>query len=203
MRQSLTNRVNLAVCGLAIFALMTGCAASTVDVSGPASTVEAPAFLAPDFDPPVLVETADFKLVPLGPELTEIDYRAYMSSIDHLQRTFTRSTNWPHYGLTLDDALVDMQTEQKRFAARESFAYAVLTPDGSRELGSVYVQPSPVDGYDAVVRMWVTKSDFDRGFDRELYSWVQGWIASEWPFENVVYPGRSTSWEEWDALVSE
>ena len=189
--------------GLAALVLITGCAAGTADVSGPTSTVEAPAFVAPAFDPPVLVETADFKLVPLGPELTEIDYRAYMSSIDHLQRTFTRSTNWPHEGLTLDDALIDMQTEQTRFAARESFAYAVLTPDGSRELGSVYVQPSPIDDYDAVVRMWVTKSDYDRGFDRELYSWVQGWIASEWPFENVVYPGRSTSWEEWDALVSE
>ena len=200
MRQSRLKGTQFA--GLAMLVLMTGCAAGTADVSGPASTVEAPAFIAPDFDPPVLVETADFKLVPLSPELTEIDYQAYMSSIDHLQRTFTRSTNWPHDGLTLDDALVDMQTEQRRFAARESFAYAVLTPDGSREIGSVYVQPSPVAGYDAVVRMWVTRSDFDRGFDPELYSWVQGWIASDWPFENVVYPGRSTSWEEWDALVS-
>ena len=45
--------------------------------------------------PPLRVETSDFKLVPLGPELVKIDYDAYMSSIEHLQKTFTRSTSWP------------------------------------------------------------------------------------------------------------
>ena len=45
-----------------------------------------------------------------GPELMEVDYVAYMSSIEHLQKTFTRSTSWPHEGLDMEDALLDMQT---------------------------------------------------------------------------------------------
>lgn len=153
------------------------------------------------FAVPTLVEAGGFKLVPLGPDLVKIDYDAYMSSIEHLQQTFTRSTAWPHPGITDAEAMIDMQTEQARFAQRKSFAYAVLTPDGKRERGCVYVQPSPVPGYGAVVRMWVTKAEYDAGFDSELQAWVMQWVAREWPFAKVAYPGRTISWEQWDALV--
>ena len=155
-----------------------------------------------EFEVPVLAEGDGFRLVPLGPDLVKVDYDAYMSSIDHLQRTFTRSTGWPHDGLTDEDAMQDMLTEQARFEGRESFAYGVLTPDGSRERGSVYVRPSPVEGYDAVVMLWVTKAEYDAGFDAQLYDWVRGWVAAEWPFENVAYPGREIPWGEWDTMVA-
>ena len=49
------------------------------------------AFIPLEFEPPVLVETDDFKLVPLGPDLVDVDFAAYMSSIEHLQQTFSRS----------------------------------------------------------------------------------------------------------------
>ena len=109
------------------------------------------AFIPADFQPPTFVETVDFIVKPLGPELMEIDYVAYMSSIEHLQKNFTRSTSWPHEGLDMEDALLDMQTEEHRFQQRESFAYAVLTPDGKAELGCVYVYPSEKAGFDVVL----------------------------------------------------
>jgi hypothetical protein len=175
----------------------------------PASAAEAPAAKAAPaplvpagFAVPTLAEGPGFKLVPLGPALVKIDYDAYMSSIDHLQKTFTRSTDWPTAGITDADAMKDMETEQGRFQRRESFAYGVLTPDGRRERGSVYVSPSPVPGYDAVVRMWVTKADYDAGFDAELYKWVTGWVQKQWPFAKVAYPGRAIDWATWDALVA-
>lgn len=77
----------------------------------------------------------------------------------------------------------------------------MLTPDGSRERGCVYVYPSTVEGYDAVVTMWVTKAEFDAGFDAELYAWVQTWVQAEWPFAKVAYPGRAIEWAAWDAKV--
>lgn len=172
---------------------------------GVAARAEAPAaaaaLVAPDFAVPMLVETAGFKLVPLGPALVDIDYAAYMSSIAHLQQTFTRSTSWPREGITAAEAMADMESEAARFAARRSFAYAVLTPDGTRERGCVYVSPSPVPGYGAVVRLWVTKAEYDAGFDAELYVWTQQWMAKAWPFASVAYPGRAIAWEEWDALT--
>jgi hypothetical protein len=167
-----------------------------------AETPAPPAWIAPDFAVPTLIEGPGFKLVPLGPALTEVDYRAYMSSIPHLQKTFTRSTGWPHEGLTLKDAALDMETEAGRFDRRESFAYAVLTPDGTRERGCVYVYPGRAGSYDAEVRLWVTAEEYEAGFDAELYAWTKDWIARDWPFRNVAYPGRAIAWEEWDALVA-
>lgn len=154
-----------------------------------------------DFAVPTRVETKGFTIVPLAVELARTDYEAYMSSVEHLQKTFTRSTAWPHEGITDADTIADMENEQGRFRARTSFAYAVLTPDGKRERGCVYVQPSPVPGYDAVVRLWVTKAEYDAGFDRQLYAFVTKWIAQDWPFAKVAYPGRSIDWQTWDGLA--
>lgn len=193
-------------------AALLACLAATTACSGEAATEgaetqaapeEASAFLPAEFAPPVLVEGDGFKLVPLGPELMEIDYQAYMSSIEHLQQTFTRTQAWPREDLTLEDAVADMANEQTRFAERSSFAYGVLTPDGSREMGSVYIRPSPVAGYDAAVSFWTTKADYDAGFDAQLYDWVQQWITQDWPFETVAYPGRAIDWQSWDAMIAE
>ncbi|MDP5102799.1 MAG: twin-arginine translocation pathway signal protein [Erythrobacter sp.] len=182
---------------LALIALSVPLAAAQT----PETTASAPSFVAADFDVPTLVETSGFKLVPLGPDLVDIDFAAYMASIEHLQQTFTRSKGWPRADITAAEAMADMQTEQGRFERRESFAYAVLTPDGTRERGSVYVYPSTIEGYDAVIRLWVTKAEYDAGFDAELYAWTQQWIARDWGFTNPAFPGRAITWEEWDALT--
>ena len=94
----------------------------------------------------------------------------------------------------------DMLNEQGRFDRRESFAYAVLTEDGQREMGCVYVRPSDKAGFDAQVALWVTKADFDAGFDEELFEWTLKWIEEAWPFAEVAYPGRSIAWAAWDKL---
>lgn len=185
-------------------ALLAACtpAAEAPEAESTAETASAESFVAADFAVPTLVEAEGFKLVPLGPDLARVDYEAYMSSIEHLQETFTRSNGWPNADLTDEDAILDMETEAARFEARTSFAYAVLTPDGERERGCIYVYPSPVEGYDAMVRLWVTKAEFDAGFDEELYAWTQEWVAREWPFETVAFPGPAIAWEEWDALTA-
>lgn len=204
--------MNLKMTGAALtlaIAMIAGGPASATTVKAAASAAAVaepqpakPSFIPADFNAPTLVETEDFKLVPLGPDLVGVDFAAYMSSIEHLQTTFTRSTGWPHKDISAADAMQDMENEQARFEGRKSFAYAVLTPDGSRELGSLYVQPSNVEGYDAIVKMWVTKAEYDAGFDAELYDWATRWVETEWPFENVAYPGRAIAWDEWDALVA-
>ena len=195
------NALSLSVAALGLSLSAGSVASEPADAEIAASP--GPAFIPADFDPPTFVEAQGFNLVPLGPDVVEQDYAAYMSSIEHLQQTFTRSTGWPRADLTLADSMVDMETEAARFAARESFAYGVLTPDGQYELGSVYVRPSPVPGYDAVVSLWVTKAQYDAGFDAVLYRWTRDWVAREWPFAKVAYPGREIAWDEWDAMTGE
>ena len=157
-------------------------------------------FVAADFEPPLFVDADEFVLKPLGPELVEVDYAAYMSSIEHIRSTFSTSGTWPHENISMADAMVDMENEQRRFEARESFAYAVLTPDEQIELGCIYVYPSSKKGFDAVIRLWVTKDQFDAGFDSTLYRWTTMWIEDAWPFSAAAYPGRAITWEDWNRL---
>lgn len=158
------------------------------------------AFVIAEFEAPTEIIGWGFKLVPLGPELVDIDYEAYMTSIEHLQSTFSRGGNWPREGITAEEAMQDMLNEQERFENRESFAYAVLTREGDRELGCVYIRPSSKEGYDAQVTLWVTQEEFEKGFDDTLYTWTKYWVEQSWPFNNVAFPGRDIAWEEWDAM---
>ena len=157
-------------------------------------------FIPVDYNPARRIETETFVLIPLGPDLVNQDYAAYMSSIEHLQRTFTRSSTWPHEDITIEDAMKDVLNEQERFTKRESFAYSVLTKDGERELGYVYIRPPNKPGFEAEVSLWVTQEEFDSGFDASLYEWTQLWIADSWPFKTVAYPGRKIEWAEWDKM---
>ena len=145
-------------------------------------------FVPADFKVPVSYTAATFQLKPLGPDLAKHDYDAYMSSIEHLQKTFTHSTNWPNEKVTMADAVKDVEGEISRFNARKSFTYAVLSLDGTKELGCVYISPSRKEGHDASVRMWVTKAEFDKGLEPVVLKEVKAWLARSWPFKNVLYP---------------
>ena len=146
-------------------------------------------FVAPDFPVPASAKMAAYQLVPLGPDLAKHDYDAYMSSIDHLRATFSTGS-WPNDKITMADAVKDVEGEIARFKARKSFTYAVLTLDGKRELGCVYISPSRQPGFDAQVRMWVTKAEFDKGFEAKLRADMKTWIGSAWPFKNVAWPEK-------------
>jgi hypothetical protein len=194
--------MKLGYTGIVVVSAIAVLAAAMARAEAPPKATPAAAFVSPAFAVPTRVATPQFTLVPLGPALAQIDFTAYMASIEHLQTTFTRSTEWPHAGITAADAMGDMEAEQARFRARSSFAYAVLTPDGKRERGCIYVSPSPVAGYDAVVRIWVTKAEYDAGFDAALYKWAADWVKKSWRFKKVAYPGRAIDWRTWDGLVA-
>src|SRR5690606_28476599 len=108
------------------------------------------AFIIAEFEPPTEVGGWGFKLVPLGPDLVDIDYAAYMSSVEHLQQTFSRSGSWPHEGITAEEAMQDMLNEKGRCARPDSLPYAGLPPEGGREHGWGYTRarspPGPGPG---------------------------------------------------------
>ncbi|MBL8242336.1 MAG: hypothetical protein JNM66_33230 [Bryobacterales bacterium] len=145
-------------------------------------------FVPASYNVPESYTAKTFQLKPLGPELAKHDYDAYMSSIEHLHKTFSPGGRWPNDKITMADALKDVEGEIARFRARRSFTYAVLSLDGTRELGCVYISPSRKDGYDAAVRLWVTKAEFEKGLQPLLLGEVKAWLAKSWPFKNVLYP---------------
>jgi hypothetical protein len=99
----------------------------------------APVFaqMVPDsFQPPRSYTGKNFRLVPLGPDVAQLDFNACMGSI----------------------------------------------------------------GYDAVAAIWVTKDQFDKGFETQLLADMKAWLNTGWPFKKVAWPNRDIPMAEWGAL---
>ena len=47
---------------------------------------------------------------------------------------------------------------------------------------------------------WVTKDQFDKGFEAILYREMKAWLAKSWPFQKVAWPGKEITRAEWKAL---
>ena len=160
-------------------------------------------FVPVDFSVPEKLETPRFLLRMLTVNDVVKDYEAVMTSIDHLRGVFGPKSKWPSPELTLEQDLIDLGWHQKEFQRRTSFAYTVMDPTESECLGCVYLYPTEKSGYDAVAILWVRKSELDKGLDPILFHAVKKWIAENWPFEKVAYPGRDVDWQTWQAVPEE
>ena len=155
-------------------------------------------FVAEEFAIPSELPTANFKLRMLSIDDVEKDFEAVTSSAARLSKVWPDS-GWPA-GLTLRQNLIDLGWHEKEFQNRSSFAYTMVAPDESQVLGCVYFYPTDKAEHDAEVFLWVREGELADDLDKELFEVVQRWLASEWPFENPAYPGRTISWEHWNSL---
>ncbi|MBC6440262.1 MAG: GNAT family N-acetyltransferase [Rhodospirillales bacterium] len=160
-----------------------------------------PRLVPDDFDVPETLEHPRFRLRILTVNDLIKDYDAVMASVEHLQTTFSPDGDgtWPE-GLTLEEDLIDLGWHQREFTIRSSFAYTMMTPDESRCLGCVYINPTRKRGHDCKVTMWVRADELASGLDDALYDAVRTWIDEGWPFEAPAYPGRAISFDDWAAL---
>lgn len=158
-------------------------------------------FVPANFKVPEKLETKEFRLRMLTVNDVVKDYDAVMTSVEHL-KTIWPDSQWPE-GLTFEQDLIDLGWHQKEFQRRRSFAYTVVTPSESQVTGCVYINPTSKRGYDAVVYLWARQSELKGGLEERLYSSVREWIARNWPFQKVAYPGRDISWDAWRSLPDE
>jgi hypothetical protein len=119
----------------------------------------------------------------LEPEILKEDYAALM----HVS------------SITSDEDYGELKRHRWEFQRATSFAYGVLTPDGT-EVACVYVNPSKKQGYDAAVRIWLTESGAASNLGPALEAKVREWIKTSWPFAKVAYPGLDVPMPEWNAL---
>ena len=104
--------------------------------------------------------------------------------------------DWPRR-LTIDENLIDLGWHQREFTLRHSFAYTVMNDDESRCLGCCYIYPSNRPEFDAMAFYWAREAEFRTGFDDRLGELFRGFIAVEWPFKTVAFPGRDIAWSDW------
>jgi hypothetical protein len=158
-------------------------------------------FVPEDFKIPETLETTEFRLRMLTVNDVVKDYDAVMTSVDHL-KTIWPGSGWPE-GLTFEQDLIDLGWHQKEFQRRRSFAYTVVNPSESMVTGCVYINPTAKHGYDAAVYLWARQSELAGGLEGRLYAAVKDWVAREWPFQKVAYPGRDIKWKAWQAIPDE
>lgn len=152
-------------------------------------------FVPANFQVPASLVTPEFTLKMLSVDHVVMDYDAVMTSVAHLKNVWPGGT-WPE-GLTLKQNLIDLGWHEKDFQLRQSFAYTVLDPDGSKVTGCVYINPSRKHGHDAVVYLWVRQSELASGMEGRLYAEVRSWLKDVWPFKSPAFPGRDVAWDEW------
>jgi hypothetical protein len=146
------------------------------------------AFVPASFDPPTGLDAPLFRLRPLDPVHNVSDHEAWTSSMDHIHATpGFRAEGWPT-PMTLEQNRSDLERHAADFTARTGFTYTVLAPTEDVVIGCVYIYPAD-DGSGADVRSWVRTEDAD--LDGPLYRAVTAWIATDWPFTQVVYAPRA------------
>jgi len=154
-----------------------------------------------DFDVPAVLEHPRFRLRMLTIHDLIKDYDAVMSSVAHLQGTYSAlwGADWPA-GLTLEEDLIDLGWHQREFTLGTSFAYTMMAPDESRCLGCLYINPTRKGGHDAAVTLWVRADELESGLDEVLYEAAREWIAQAWPFTSPAFPGRAITAADWRSL---
>jgi len=153
-----------------------------------------------DFIVPTQLMTDDFLIRPLRGADAELDYAAVMSSREHLKGVFGVG-DWPEETLTLEEDRESLEGHEWEFGKRQAFCYTVMNHAESEVMGCIYIYPARLDEYDAHIVMWVTRSAFDRGLDPVLFESVKDWVAGDWPFEAVSYPGREIPFDEYWARL--
>ncbi len=156
-------------------------------------------FVDKTFAVPEELQTPDFKLRMLAISDVVKDYDAVISSKSQLLELFPHWGGWPE-GLTIEDNLIDLGWHHREFTNRTSFAYTVVSLDGSQVLGCVYINPTRKSGFDASVSFWARESNQGDPADVALETAVKEWIAKHWPFESVAYPGRDIPLADWAQL---
>ncbi|HSZ44551.1 MAG TPA: N-acetyltransferase [Streptosporangiaceae bacterium] len=147
-------------------------------------------FVPDDFAVPLELVTGAFRLEPLGPQHNEGDYRAWMSSIEHIRSTpGFAGRSWPRPEMTPEENLGDLRRHAEDFAERRGFTYTVLDNASGEIVGCVYIYP-PGDGGSASadVRSWVRSDRAD--LDAQVHDAVSGWLRAAWPFPAVDYAPR-------------
>ena len=148
-----------------------------------------------NFKIPNQFSTEQFNFEVLGPEFSELDYEAVMSSKERLSHVFAENSKWPKPDMSFEFNKNDLARHKKEFNAREAFAYAVFSSAKYNYLGCIYINPTDQLDYDCEVYLWVKDSEV--ALDETLFETVKDWINREWPFNRCAYPGRTIAWEDW------
>lgn len=143
--------------------------------------------------------TDTYELRMLTIDDVDLDFEAVVASRDRLLGLLDPDSTWPD-GLTVREDLIDLAWHHREFTIKHSFAYTLISRDGSRCLGCCYLFPSNAPNYDVAAFYWVRSGDDADARDQEFGTAFRLWLQMQWPFRGVAFPGRDIDWDTWKAM---
>jgi RimJ/RimL family protein N-acetyltransferase len=144
-----------------------------------------------EFTPPETLDTGRVHLEPLQPRHAELDFAAFMSSRETLQKTLHWGS-WPPADFTVERNRKDLEHHWADFVGKRGYTYTVLAPDRSKCVGCVYLYPpdreaKPGDDR-AQLSFWVIDAEIPGDLDEHLLKSVLAWVAKDFTFREVFVP---------------
>ena len=140
-------------------------------------------------------EDANFRLEVLAPELAELDYEVVMRNQARLQAFFTGIMDWPKADMTLAQNRLSLQQHKKEFTDNVAFAFGVYSSIDNVYIGSVYIDPSRVRGYDCELYYWLDERYLRQ--EQVLEKAICHWLQSSWGIRRIALVGRSIPLSTW------
>ncbi|GAB3254370.1 hypothetical protein [Chitinimonas naiadis] len=167
-------------------------------------------FVPDAYTPPAIARFKDFQLVVLAPQHADEDFRAVRASADDIRHVFGPENDWPDAQISYEENLADLARHEQEFHDRVAFAYALLDPTGSDYLGCVYLRriksrlahDPRKQMFQAQAFFWLSSLHHTL-LPTDVLTTLQDWLARDWPFHSVAFPGRVQSWAQWDAMAGE
>lgn len=170
-------------------------------------------FFPADRDVPETLSTSTFVLRQLATDQAEIDYEAYMSSLDVIRRH--SGGRWPTAGFTLAQEQHELALHEERHRTMQDFAFILLTPDQTTGLGCVYILPllpflsrsgapaavlAQVTDATAMITFWLRQDRLYMPLVQQVITAVHEWLVSGWPFDDHVFRVNHEEHESLEAL---
>ncbi len=110
--------------------------------------------------------------------------------------------SWPTDEFTLAENIRDLERHQREHLEGSAFTYTVLSPEGDRCLGCVYITPIGVritadqipqphrpgpESFTADVCFWVRLSLHADDLDSMLLSALKIWLQGQWQFDHTFF----------------
>jgi hypothetical protein len=150
---------------------------------------------------PARLRTEEFVLRPIVADDAELDYDAVMETREYLR--LWQQSAWPEDDFTAEANHKDLVDLEQRHLEHRAFTYTVLSPDGARCLGCVYIFPTsatflvkstvtqvaddPWADVDAVIFFWARLAEMETGLDERLLAALRAWFNKEWRLNRAVY----------------
>jgi hypothetical protein len=156
-------------------------------------------FVPPDFEVPRQWRNEQFWLWSLTANDLDEDHAAVLESEPDLHAVFAPAHRWPQAGISREQDRDDLLRHEREFGERSGFAYVIGSADGQHYLGCVYLYPT-TRPFDVRAYFWLRTSQRTPEREAEVLRALRSWLTTAWPFQKVVFPGRTVEWSEWQAL---